>query len=155
MEREKAFTFFMNTLDVHHEMTKPLCREMGIPQPAFSILMFLADNPEYDTAKDVGRFCALKPNIVSFNVEKLVLQGFLERRPVPEDRRSVGLVCTEKAKPFIERGRILCRKFTEILWDGVTEDEKDALRNCWEKMNQNLIQYKNKERSEEKTDARA
>lgn len=153
MEQEKAFTFFMNTVDVRHEMTRPLCREMDIPQPAFSILMFLADNPEYDTAKDVGKFCALKPNIVSFNVEKLVLRGFLERRPVPGDRRSVSLVCTEKAKPFIERGHVLCQKFAEVLWDGVTDEEKAVLHSCWEKMNQNLIQYKNREKSEGKTDA--
>lgn len=153
MKQEKAFTFFMNVMDLHHEMTKPLCREMDIPQPAFSILMFLADNPEYYTARDVGKFCALKPNIVSFNVEKLVERGFLERQPIPGDRRSVCLVCTEKAKPFIERGQALCEKFTEILWNGITGEEKTVLRDCWEKMNQNLTNYKNRERSEGKTNA--
>ena len=42
-----------NLLKVYSAKCKPLCQEVGIPQTAFDILMFLADNPEFDTARDV------------------------------------------------------------------------------------------------------
>ena len=32
---------------------KPLCRELKLPQTAFDILMFLANNPGYRTAGDI------------------------------------------------------------------------------------------------------
>ena len=34
---------------------KPLCRELKLPQTAFDILMFLANNPGYRTAGDIAR----------------------------------------------------------------------------------------------------
>ena len=32
------------------EACKPLCRELNLPQTAFDILLFLANNPAYSTA---------------------------------------------------------------------------------------------------------
>ena len=32
---------------------RPLCQEMKLPQTAFDILMFLYNNPEYKTARDI------------------------------------------------------------------------------------------------------
>lgn len=36
----------------YNAVCKPLCRELNIPQTAFDILMFLANNPDYSTAGD-------------------------------------------------------------------------------------------------------
>ena len=36
-----------NILEEYEEMCKPFCKKMNIPQTAFDILMFLANNPEY------------------------------------------------------------------------------------------------------------
>ena len=40
-----------NILEEYEEMCKPFCKKMNIPQTAFDILMFLANNPEYPTAE--------------------------------------------------------------------------------------------------------
>ena len=37
----------------YNAVCKPLCRELNIPQTAFDILMFLANNPDYSTAGDI------------------------------------------------------------------------------------------------------
>ena len=37
----------------YSETCKPLCHELNIPQTAFDILLFLANNPEYKTARDI------------------------------------------------------------------------------------------------------
>ena len=51
---------------------KTLCRELKLPQTAFDILMFLANNPDYKTASDIVEVRKIKANLVSVNVEKLV-----------------------------------------------------------------------------------
>ena len=80
---------------------KTLCRELKLPQTAFDILMFLANNPDYKTASDIVEVRKIKANLVSVNVEKLVRDGYLERKAVEGDRRKVELICTKKAEPVI------------------------------------------------------
>ena len=80
---------------------KPLCRELKLPQTAFDILMFLANNPGYRTAGDIVEVRRIKANLVSVNVDKLVREGYLRRETVEGDRRKTLLVCTERAQPVI------------------------------------------------------
>ena len=41
--------------------------------------MFLANNPEYTTARDIVEVRKIKANLVSINVDKLVGEGYLRR----------------------------------------------------------------------------
>ena len=75
----------------YSETCKPLCHELNIPQTAFDILLFLANNPEYKTARDIVEIRKIKANLVSVNVDKLVNEGYLERKSVEGDRRKVNL----------------------------------------------------------------
>lgn len=102
------FEFAEKISRTYSDECRPLCHELKLPQTAFDILMFLANNPEYKTARDVVEIRKIKANLVSVNVDKLVNEGYLERKPVENDRRKTELVCTKKAGTVIERGR-LCR----------------------------------------------
>ena len=64
----------------YHIMLTPLCKETGLPPLALDILLFLANNPEHNTAKDICRMRGHKSGIVSVHVERLVNDGLLERR---------------------------------------------------------------------------
>ena len=117
---------------------KPLCQELGLPQTAFDILMFLANNPAYKTASDIVEVRHIKANLVSVNVEKLVHEGLLERCPVPDDRRKTELLCTEKAQPIIRRGRAMQETFVQSLFAGIDEAQKNAFYRTMEQMSANL-----------------
>lgn len=41
-----------NSLELYENLCQPVCREWGIAQTALDILMFLANNPEYYTARE-------------------------------------------------------------------------------------------------------
>ena len=84
---------------------KSLCQELKLPQTAFDILMFLANNPNYKTASDIVEIRKIKANLVSVNVDRLVQEGYLQRQAVEGDRRKTELLCTPKAQPVIEKGR--------------------------------------------------
>ena len=102
----------------YNEICKPLCRELKLPQTAFDILMFLANNPEYKTASDIVEIRKLKSNLVSVNVDKLVQEGYLRRENTVGDRRKILLFCTEKAQPIIDRGRELQNLFLSKMFAG-------------------------------------
>lgn len=96
---------------------QPLCRREGLAPNGVDILLFLANNPGLDTARDICTYRGLKPGIVSFHVEKLVQEGYLLRQPAPGDRRKCRLVCTEKAGPVVQQGRELQETFSAA-WPG-------------------------------------
>lgn len=130
--------FFIKISQAYSNFCKPLCHELGLPQTAFDILMFLANNPQYKTAGDVVAVRKLKANLVSVNVEKLVNDGYLKREEVKNDRRKTNLYCTEKAQPIIKRGRDLQSEFFEMFFRNVGEEEKACFFATVEKMNDNL-----------------
>ena len=82
---------------------RPICHKMKLSQTAFDILMFLAAHPDCSTAKDICRARGIRPNMVSFNVERLVEEGYLQRQAVPGDRRKIRLLCTDKAQEILRR----------------------------------------------------
>ena len=101
---------------------KPLCRELGLGQTSFDILMFLGNNPAYKTASEIVDIRHIKANLVSIHVDRLVREGYLVRRQVQGDRRKTELLCTEQAQPVIERGRQLQREFFEKLFANTDEE---------------------------------
>ena len=106
---------------------EPLCRKFQLPQTAFDILMFLANNPQYRTASDIVQIRKIKANLVSFHVEKLVKEGLLERRSLPEDRRKIILACTPKAQPVAKQGREMQQAFIRAVTAGIHEEDLQML----------------------------
>ena len=119
-------------------MCKPLCQEMKLPQTAFDILMFLSNNPQYKTARDIVEVRKIKANLVSINVDKLVKEGYLERREVAVDRRKTELVCTSQADSIIEKGRIVQKDFKDTLFNSMDDSMKEILFKGMEIMEDNL-----------------
>ena len=108
-------------VSAYNVVCKPLCKELGLPQTAFDILMFLGNNPKYKTAGEIVEIRHIKANLVSVNVDKLVRDGYLVRRAVSGDRRKTELICTEKAQSVILRGREIQNAFPERLCAGMDE----------------------------------
>lgn len=122
----------------YHVMLTPLCKEAGLPPLAMDILLFLANNPEHNTAKGICRMRGHKPGIVSVHVERLVNDGLLERREMPGDRRQTRLICTEQAQALIERGREIQWKFGLRLMEGISKEDHEIMRRCFERIDINL-----------------
>jgi len=122
-----------------YEMTLlPLAMETDMPHTAISILLFIANNPDFATARDICELRGLKRPNVSAHVERLVQEGYIERRAVPGDRRKDALVCTEKATKIIELGRARQIQFAQAVLDGISEEDRDVMERCFMQMNNNI-----------------
>lgn len=122
-----------------YEMTLlPLAMETDMPHTAISILLFIANNPDFATARDICEMRGLKRPNVSAHVERLVQEGYIERRAVPGDRRKDALVCTEKATKIIELGRARQIQFAQAVLDGISEEDRAVMERCFMQMNNNI-----------------
>lgn len=117
---------------------KPLCRELGLPQTAFDILMFLGNNPKYKTAGEIVDIRHIKANLVSINVERLVREGYLVRKQVQGDRRKTELWCTDKAQLVILRGQQLQKTFSERMFSNMNNDMRNAFFAAMDIIEKNL-----------------
>ena len=111
-------------IEAYHTVLQPLCREVELPVMALDILLFIANNPDKSTARDVCQFRGMKPGIVSFHVDRLAAAG------LPGDRRKTQLVCTEAAADTIRRGRELQKRFAEALLSGLDRESLETLHRC-------------------------
>ena len=117
----------------------PPLREYGMNQTCFDVLMFCANQPEYNTARDLCAMRGMKSGIASVAVETLITGGYLTRAQDPLDRRKHRLLPTDRAAELIRAGREMQTRFTDALREGVTEDELRALEHLTGTLEENLV----------------
>lgn len=132
------FAFAQKMSVAYQEQFKVLCKKFHLSQTAFDILLFLANNPQYKTARDIVEIRRLKANLVSMNVNRLVDEGYLERKEVPEDRRKTELLCTKKDQPIIQKGQELQNQFFTLLFEKVKPEQKQVFFEVVQQMVNNL-----------------
>lgn len=140
MQKKISIEFIHNFNQAYLIRCRSLCREMHLPQTAFDILMFLANNPDYNTARDIVNLRGLKANLVSVNVDRLVQDGYLNRQSFPGDRRKTILLCTPKAQPVIRRGRQLQAGFFKDIFKDVDKTSRENFFRVVNIMEYNLNQ---------------
>ena len=117
---------------------KKVCKAWNVPEVSLDILLFLANNPEYTTARDIVEVRSIKANLVSQHVDRMVREGYLCRKEVQGDRRKRDLSLTEQAMPIIEAGRRMQTDFFETLFHGISEGEKRAFFETMDIMSRNM-----------------
>lgn len=135
-------------LTAYNAACRPFCRELGLPQTSFDILMFLGNNPGHNTASDIVELRNIKANLVSVNVDRLVRDGYLTRHAAKDDRRKIELRCTEKALPILDKGRRIQKAFADRLFAGMDSDARGAFSAAMSIIENNLDEILG---SEEKT----
>ena len=127
--------------NVYSGLSLPICKKYGINQSCFDVLMFCANNPEYNTARDICAVRGIKSGIASVAVETLIEKDLLVRRDDPSDRRIRRLYPTEKADSIIADGRKMQNDFAAALRKGITEDEEKTVERVNEKLLENIMLF--------------
>ena len=133
-----AYELTRKILAGYDQVCAQFCHAQDIARTSFDILLFLANNPEYDTARDIVEVRHLKANLVSIHLDRLEAEGYITRASVQGDRRKRALRLTEKAAPIITAGRKLQRDFFARLEENVNDADKAALLRALETMNRNM-----------------
>ena len=107
--------FGRKTSAAYAALCKPLCQKLHLPQTAFDILMFLANNPGYQTASDVVEVRKLKANLVSVNVDCLVQEGYLVREADPG--AAPCCAAPKKPAPSLSRAGPCRRNLVRVCWN--------------------------------------
>ena len=99
----------------------------GLSMREIHVLLFLANNPGYDTARDISELRGLSKSQVSQAVELLAAEGFLLRTPDEADRRVVHLSITPAGLPLARECQTIQTACGQRLLAGLSEEQEQQL----------------------------
>ena len=132
-------TFSKKFMHVYESFCTSTCKKHNLNQSAYNLILFLANNPSLNTAKDICEIRGMKKGITSVTIERLVQDGYLQRESDPSDRRIQRLYTTKKCLPVIEEGRAMQKDFFSMLSAGLSEDELAQFAATAQKIKENII----------------
>ena len=112
----------------------PLLEKTGLTIREVHVLLFLANHPGQDTARDVTELRGMAKSQVSQAVEVLTDRGLLARRADGEDRRVVHLEITEQGAPLAREAQALQAACGRRLLEGLTEEEQAVFLDLLERV---------------------
>lgn len=103
-----------------------------------AILLFLANNPDRDTATDIVNIRRLSKSHVSTTLRMLEEKGLLRKAYLNGDHRTVHLSLTNQSDEIVADGRMAQSEFYSVLRKGFSEAEIQTMNSYFERMNNNV-----------------
>ncbi len=123
---------------LYGRMLEPVCRQYVLTRMELDILLFLANNPGYDTAADMVERRQLAKSQVSSSVAQLEADGYLKKTYFPGNRKTVHLKLLPRAQQVIEQGRQAQLHFFKAVFTGFSQDEKERLEASLIQISENI-----------------
>ena len=123
---------------LYDQLVAPVCQKFELTHMEFVVLMFLSNNPGYDTAAQIVRFRRVTKSHVSLAVRSLLERGLLEAEDGKDDRRTIHLSLTLDADPIVEAGRTVQQQFYETLFEGFSGEERQQMSRFMARIDQNI-----------------
>ena len=118
-----------------------LLEKFGLTRLEAVILIFLHNNPDFNTARDIVELRGLSKSNVSTALEALRLRQYLTVRPDPDSRRVRRIFLREEKRDVVEA---LVRRQQETLGrltEGFSPEELAQMQRYLDRMEENIKHY--------------
>ena len=112
--------------------------EYNITANEVMILTFLKDDFDQDMATDIVNTLMISKSHVSLSVNNLEKAGYIVKKQDVNDKKKIHLVITEKAKPILDEIDEEQNKLYEVIFKGISKEEKEILKLILQKMCNNI-----------------
>ena len=109
-----------------------LLSRTGLSMREMHVVLFLANHPAHDTARDVTELRGLAKSQVSAAVDLLAARELLRRQPDKADRRVIHLALTDAG--LAREGQKLQSTCLDALFAGLTQSEAERFQELLEKV---------------------
>lgn len=116
---------------LYETVSAPVEEEFSLTGLEFHVLMFLANNPQFDRASDIVRCRGFTKSHVSITVRSLMERGLITGEHGSGDRRTVHLKLCPAAERIVARGREAQEEFYKTLTKGLTAEDLEQMRRCF------------------------
>lgn len=141
LQTTKVLLDMKNVIEFYNKLATKAAEEAGITRPEGDILIFLRNNPEHNSAKDIVKLKGVSKAYVSKAVEPLLQKGLIEIEVDATDRRCQHLTLTEKAAPIVDIFHEMQKDFINKLTSGIDPEELNIHWKVTTQFSQNALKY--------------
>ena len=128
--------------------TRKVCDRYQLTQMEYDILMFLHNNPKYNTAADIVKIRKSTKSHVSTSLKALENKGLIERIQSTRNKKHIEIVLLDKAKLIVEAGTNVQKQFAQTVLSGLTVEEKQMCIRIFDKICNNAEEYLRKHKEQ-------
>lgn len=129
---------------LYDEALDPVAQACGLTRMELDLLLFLHNNPEYNTAAEAVRLRRWTKSHVSAAVHALEGKNLLTATHPPGNRKTLCLTPLPAAASIIRQGTDAQNRFVEALNRGVTPEEQALATQILQKITQNIREIEKK-----------
>lgn len=134
----EALLFSSQFRRLYDKKINGMAKRYGLTPAEVNVLLFLANNPEYDTAKDISELRLLPKSCVSRAVDSLIRQGFLTSHEDGKDRRILHLSILPAAAGVVKDAQDNQQEFLSCTFHNFSEEERQSLDHLMTKLTDNI-----------------
>ncbi|MGN0436844.1 MAG: MarR family winged helix-turn-helix transcriptional regulator [Wujia sp.] len=142
----------MQKLDIENLALSNMCRykklndkklesfinKYGLRRIDLDIMIFLANNMEQDTARDIASTERFTKGHISQSTKRLMEKGYLKGDRDKKDLRIVHLSLTAKAIEFLDEISVAKNEIEKCVFNGITDEEMETLKKIFIKICNNI-----------------
>lgn len=114
-----------------------VCEKYQLRQLEYDILMFIYNNPAYNTAADIVCIRKSTKSHVSTSLKVLEDRGFIDRRVDKDNKKHVTIHLLQLANEVIEDGIWVQKEFAQDMFEGLSEEEIKVFMSVFQKVYDN------------------
>lgn len=123
------------TITSYYELLSgEVCDRYGLTQMEYDILMFLHNNPQFNTAAEIVKVRKSTKSHVSTSLKSLENNGLIRRIQSEDNKKHIEIVLLDKAEIIVEAGLNMQKQFAQNVLNGLTEEETQMCINVFNKI---------------------
>ena len=127
--------------ELYSALFEPICAKYNLTMTEILVLLFLAKNTGFDTARDIVNNLKIAKSHVSVSLRDLEERGYVEGCYKGENHRTIHLKLCNNSMKIIEDGENVQKEFIDVLLNGFSVDEKSSFKSYIKRINDNANSY--------------
>lgn len=123
---------------IYDQSLEPVCKKYQLTRMELDILLFLANNPGYDTAKDIIERRRLTKSHVSMSLKDLEKRDLVQKEYYPGNQKTAHLKLSSASIQMVAEGQQAQKKFFQTVFRDFNPEDVSRMEDYFERMRKNM-----------------
>ena len=123
---------------IYDQSLEPVCKKNQLTRMELDILLFLANNPGYDTAKDIIERRRLTKSHVSMSLKNLERRDMVQKEYYPGNQKTAHLKLSSASIQMVAEGQQAQKKFFQTVFRDFNPEDVSRMEDYFERMRKNM-----------------
>ena len=123
---------------IYDQSLEPVCKKYQLTRMELDILLFLANNPGYDTAKDIIERRRLTKSHVSMSLKDLERRDLVQKEYYPGNQKTAHPKLSSASIQMVAEGQQAQKKFFQTVFRDFNPEDVSRMEDYFERMRKNM-----------------